>query len=121
MTRVLVVDDEPDYPQLLSIILSKEGFEVQTAASSEEARCVAKEFTPDVLIVDWMLDGAKDGLQVSQTLGELNPGMRTVLITGYPSDAVEAHAEQVATAHFLNKPFTPSQLVELVRRVVDAA
>ncbi|HLA83826.1 MAG TPA: response regulator [Thermoguttaceae bacterium] len=118
MKRVLVVDDEPDYPQLLSIILTKEGFEVRTAGDGDEARRIAAHFLPDVLVVDWLLDGAEDGLQVADAVTHLNPRLQTVLITGYPSVALEQRVAQMPTVRFLTKPFTPSHLVELVR---DAA
>ena len=68
MTRVLVVDDEPDYPRLLDIILTKEGFDVRTAADGDEARRVAEDFSPDVLVIDWMLGGREDGLRVATAL-----------------------------------------------------
>ena len=80
MASVLVVDDEADYPQLLSIILSKEGFEVQTAASGHEATQQCAHSMPDVLVVDWMLEGS-NGLDVAAALRTRNPKLRTILIT----------------------------------------
>jgi len=118
MTRILVVDDEPDYPQLLGIILTKEGFEVKTATSGEDACEIAATFLPDVLVVDWVLEGSQDGLAVAETIGKLNPSLQTVLITGYPSVSLENRVEKIPSVRFLTKPFTPSHLVELVR---DAA
>ncbi len=115
MTKVLVVDDEPDYPQLLSIILTKEGFDVRTAAGDEEARKVVEDFVPDVLVVDWMLEGSEDGLHVSEVVRRRNPKLQTVLITGYPSLALEHRVERIPSVRFLTKPFTPSHLVDLVR------
>ena len=120
MKNVLVVDDEPDYPQLLSIILTKEGFDVKTAAGGEEARQIAEQFMPDVLVVDWMLEGSDDGFQVAEALERLNPNLKTVLITGYPSLALEKRVKQLRSAQFLTKPFTPSHLVELVHEAAEA-
>ena len=119
MIRVLVVDDEPDYPQLLSIILAREGFEVETAANGKESRLVAARFAPDVLIVDWMLEDSEDGLDVSRSLKEANPSLRTILITGYPSAALESRIERTADVHLLTKPFTPAHLVKMVREAVE--
>ncbi|HBO45666.1 MAG TPA: hypothetical protein DD670_17410 [Planctomycetaceae bacterium] len=117
MTRVLVVDDEPDYPQLLSIILTKEGFEVETAANGDDARRVASRFVPDVLIVDWMLEDSEDGLAVSKSLARSCPNLRTVLITGYPSSALESRIKKTPDVRLLTKPFTPTHLIELVREL----
>ena len=121
MAKVLVVDDEPDYPELLSIILTKEGFDVRTASVDEEARQVVESFVPDVLVVDWMLEGSEDGLHVSEAVRQRNPKLQTVLITGYPSLALENRVEQIPSVHFLTKPFTPSHLVDLVRDAADSA
>jgi len=115
MARVLVVDDEPDYPQLLGLILTKEGFEVRTAASGKEAYEVAAQFRPDVLVVDWMLEGSDDGLVVAETLAKANPALQTVLITGYPSLTLEHHVQRMPSVRFLTKPFTLSHLVDMVR------
>mgnify|MGYP001033612412 CR=1 FL=1 len=117
MTRVLVVDDEPDYPQLLSIILSKEGFEVDTAANADDARRVASRFVPDVLIVDWMLEDSEDGLALSKSLAEECSDLRTILITGYPSEAMESRIEKTPDVRLLTKPFTPTHLIELVHEI----
>jgi CheY-like chemotaxis protein len=121
VTRVLVVDDEVDYPRLLSIILGKEGFDVQTAATGAEAMQVVEHFLPDVLIVDWMLEAADNGLDVAKAIEARNPNLRTILITGYPSPSLEARIEQVPNVEFLAKPFAPSDLVAMVRAAADSA
>jgi len=115
MVRVLVVDDEPDYPRLLNIILSKEGFEVATAESASEALNVGAHFAPEVLIVDWMLNGTEDGLWIAEALRQEYPALQTILITGYPSLELEAQVKRLPATRFLAKPFTPADLIELVR------
>lgn len=121
MVRVLVVDDEADYPQLLSIILSKEGFAVQTAATAQEAIAPREDFVPDVLVVDWMLEGSDNGLDVAGVLRDRNPRMRTILITGYPSAELEARVRKIPATRFLAKPFAPADLVDMVRDGVERA
>ena len=120
MVRVLVVDDEPDYPQLLSIILGAEGFDVQTATTGAEAMRVVEHFSPDVLIVDWMLEASDDGLDVAKGIESRNPNLRTILITGYPSPSLEARVEQLPNVEFLAKPFTPADLVAMVRAAANS-
>ncbi|MBN1909256.1 MAG: response regulator [Pirellulales bacterium] len=119
MVRVLVVDDEPDYPRLLDIILSKEGFEVRTAASGAEALEVGGRFAADVLIVDWMLDGAEDGLRIARELRSQHPTLQTILITGYPSLDLESQVNQEPATRFLAKPFAPADLIALVHKSVE--
>ena len=96
--------------------MAKKGSTSRRASGAEEASEVAAQSPPDVLVVDWMLEGSEDGLQVAQAIGQLNPKLQTVLITGYPSLALENRVEQLPTVRFLTKPFTPSHLVGLVRK-----
>lgn len=121
MVTVLVVDDEVDYPQLLSIILSKEGFEVRTASNSAEALDQCDDFMPDVLVVDWMLAGAANGLDVAELVRIRNPKLRTILITGYPSAELEARVKALPATRFLAKPFSPADLVGMVRAAVESS
>jgi DNA-binding NtrC family response regulator len=121
VVRILVVDDEADYPHLLSIILGKEGFDVQTACTGAEAVRVVARFVPDVLIVDWMLEPANNGLDVAKTIEERNPKLQTILITGYPSASLESRVQQLPNVEFLAKPFTPADLVAMVRRASASA
>lgn len=121
MVRVLVVDDEPDYPELLSIILGAEGFDVQTATTGAEAMRVVEHFVPDVLIVDWMLEASDSGLDVAKAIESRNPNLRTILITGYPSPSLEARIDQLPNVELLAKPFTPADLVAMVRAAADPA
>jgi DNA-binding NtrC family response regulator len=121
MARVLVVDDEPDYPQLLSIILGAEGFEVQTATTGAEAMRVVDHFLPDVLIVDWALAASENGLDLAGAVESRNPRLRTILITGYPLPSLGALAERLPRIEFLAKPFTPAELVAMVRAAAGSA
>jgi two-component system OmpR family response regulator len=119
MAKVLVVDDQDTYRRYLKLELEDEGHEVKTASSGHEAIDVGTEFKPDVLVVDWMLKDEYDGLDVTNAIRDVNPGLKTVMITGYPSAELKQKAAQSRIARFVKKPFTLADIVENVRAVLN--
>lgn len=113
--KVLLVDDEPAYRDSLGHILSHENYSVRTAPSAKAAIEVTGEFVPDILIVDWMLRDEMDGVEVAQNLRSLNPGLRTIFITGYRTSRLEGQMREVPFAQFLSKPFSLDDFLEAVR------
>jgi DNA-binding NtrC family response regulator len=117
MAKILIVDDEPSYREYLGRYLAREGHDVCAASSGRDAIQTGARFRPDVLVVDWMLKNHIHGLQVSEVLSAVDPGMATVLITGFPSRDLKASAERASIFRFVEKPFG----LEEIRAVVDAA
>jgi len=115
VARVLVVDDEKQYCENLSLCLTSEGYEVITACTSEEAIDVGRDFRPDVLVADWMLRSDDDGLDVSRSLRDQFPELETVLITGYPSVELHADARKSNVFEVLEKPFELDDLLSVVQ------
>jgi CheY-like chemotaxis protein len=117
MAKILIVDDEPVCRESTRLLLSFQGFDVRTAAGSSEAYQAALAFVPDVLIVDWILRDALDGLEVAQTLRTtINPDLRTILITGYLSADLEARARAFPSLEYLTKPVEPADLLSAVAK-----
>jgi two-component system, cell cycle sensor histidine kinase and response regulator CckA len=113
--KVLLVDDEPSYRDSLGHILSHERYDVRTASNAKSAMDVTHEFVPDILIVDWMLRDEMDGVQVAQSLRSMNPGLKTIFITGYRTPRLENQMREVPFAQFLSKPFSLDDFLEAVR------
>ena len=119
MTKIFIVDDEPSYRESLDLILSFEDYEVRTAADAVAALEIARSFVPDVLIVDWMLRGSMNGLELAKTLLESTPGLRTIVITGYSTPRLVAQVEGIGGAELLAKPFGVDELLAAVESAVD--
>jgi DNA-binding response OmpR family regulator len=115
--RVLVVDDEPSYREYLDRFLTREGYDVRTAASGQEALVLGKEFRPRVILADWMLKDHIHGLEVAETLREGTPELRILMMTGFPSSEIRKEAARANVFRFLEKPFG---LKEVARAVRDA-
>ena len=117
--RILVVDDDPGIRALCSVVLGDEGHEVLEAADGLEGfeRAVADD--PDLLLLDIkmpVLDGFE--LAVALRRDARTRHLPFVFVTGEPEPDVQGHAFSVGALGFFAKPFDPSALVELVRRLL---
>jgi CheY-like chemotaxis protein len=123
MAKILVVDDDPDFVEFTRIVLEREGHTIVSAAGGGEALDKIGEDTPDLIILDVIMDTVLDGLSVSQELSEHDDYNRVpiIMITSiantdyaelFPTD------EYVHLDTFLTKPVPPERLVEEVDRLL---
>ena len=101
--RVLCVDDHHDTSEMLQLLLAEENFQVDTAATMEEARRMASEAPYDLFVLDKRLpDGT--GLELCEMLNKTRPGVPCIFYTG---DAYEIHrreAMEAGAAAYVAKP-----------------
>jgi two-component system OmpR family response regulator len=122
--RVLVVDDEPNLTELLSMALRYEGWEVRTAGSGIAAVRAAKEFGPDAVVLDMMLPDF-DGLEVLRRMRGDDPNIPVLFLTA--KDAVEDRVAGLTAGgdDYVTKPFSLEEVVArlraLMRRTAIAA
>ena len=121
--RVLVVDDEPNLTELLSMALRYEGWEVRSAGSGLAAVRAAKEFGPDAVVLDMMLPDF-DGLEVLRRMRGADPSVPVLFLTA--KDAVEDRVAGLTAGgdDYVTKPFSLEEVVArlraLMRRTVVA-
>jgi excisionase family DNA binding protein len=115
--RVLVVDDENDFSEIVSDYLTiKGGFEVRTAGSGFEAGLVVARFHPDLIILDIMMPDM-DGFEVASML-RADPEMRHVPIiacTAYNDRETDRRVEMMGFDDYIQKPLKLDQLLEMIR------
>ncbi len=116
MARILIVDDEVSYRRTLTAICRRAGHESCAATTGPEAIEVARKFEPDLLIADWGLAGAFDGLELGRRLQIEKAELQVVLITGYSAQGL-GEIEAPRLFAILEKPFG----VEDVRNTLSAA
>lgn len=121
MSRVLVVDDEPDVLLLCRLNLEQRGHEVLEAPNGQAAIELARRHAPDVVILDLMLPGI-DGYQVLETLraDPQTADVRVLVLTAKSLRADRERSEDLGAAAFLTKPFLPDDLVATLDRVLSA-
>jgi len=120
--RVLVVDDEIDMTDMLTIGLDRLGYE--TVALNDPAEALAMFIDDpgawDVVISDQVMPGMK-GLTLFDRLKAVRPELRFILCTGFSDGATEELALAAGVDAFFLKPVSPEQLAACVRRLVDRA
>jgi DNA-binding response OmpR family regulator len=110
--RVLVADDDPEICTLIKTILRSASFEVQVCADAESALIHLQRDRPyDILISDFMLPGISGIELITMVRASPNTAKIPILmISGHSNYAMDARAKSAGADHFLNKPFTLSQL-----------
>lgn len=114
--RILVVDDEAVCTMFLSLALQEEGFDVKTAVTADEAIRVGEEFKPHVLITDWMLKDAKDGLHVTRHLTSQLPEMRVIFITGMAREIIRSQLGDTKCDGIVIKPIDLDEILKMIRQ-----
>jgi len=114
MAKVLIVDDEPAYCRSIAIQLSDDGHETESATTAAEAIKIGKRFVPNVLVIDWIIRDSRGGLQLAAEIHGVNPGLRTILMTGFPIEAVEHEVVEGEVVCLVSKPFTLDEISQAV-------
>ncbi len=114
---VLVVDDEPIVRDSIQDWLADAGYRVITAESGEEALDIIGAQDICVMVLDIRLPG-RTGISVLREVREKKPGIRTIIITAYPSSDMTAEAMRLGAFDFLIKPIVPDDLERQVREAV---
>jgi two-component system, OmpR family, response regulator len=115
--RVLVVDDERNLTELLSMALRYEGWEVRTAETGTEAVRVAREFQPDAVVLDMMLPDF-DGLEVLRRMRNDDANVPVLFLTA--KDAVEDRVAGLTAGgdDYVTKPFSLEEVVARLRALM---
>lgn len=120
--KILAVDDENDILLIVKTALMSEGFDVTTASSGEDAVAAAKEFQPDLVILDLMMPGM-DGLATLAELRKLKSTASTpvLMLTGVSERKVIINALNKGVAHYIVKPFECDELIAKVKTTLKEA
>jgi DNA-binding NtrC family response regulator len=116
--RVLVVDDEKAMLLALRGLLSKEGYQVETAASGEEAIRRIETGSFHLVITDLSMNGVS-GMEVLERARAFDPDLAVVMITAHGSEKAAVQAMKLGAVDYLPKPFDNDEIRVVVRRVVE--
>jgi DNA-binding response OmpR family regulator len=116
--RILVVDDEPHLIRSLSFVLSKEGYEVFTAADGQEAMDKVVQCRPDVIFLDIMMP-KKNGYEVCECIRQMPDFKNTyiIMLSAKGREMDKEKALSVGANEFMSKPFSPLEIVSRVKHV----
>jgi DNA-binding response OmpR family regulator len=115
---ILIVDDEKNIRLTLSQALKILEVETDTAANGEEALAKLKEREFGLILLDLKMPGM-DGMEVLRRVREIRPDIRIIIITAYGTVESAVEAMKLGAVDFIQKPFSPEEIRELVSRVMD--
>jgi two-component system, OmpR family, response regulator len=115
--RVLVVDDEPNIVELISMALRFQGFTVETAASGQQAIAAVSAFKPHLIVLDVMLPDM-DGFAVAGRLGAQRAGVSIIFLTARDSTEDKVRGLSGGGDDYMTKPFSLEELVARIRTIL---
>ena len=113
MTSILVVDDERSMRDFLKILLVKEGYNVETAATGNEALQLLNEQTFHLVITDIKMDGMS-GLELLNSIKEQSPTLPVVIITAFASPDDAVFAMKNGAFDYISKPFNVDEIKSVI-------
>jgi PAS domain S-box-containing protein len=119
---ILLVEDETAVRNLLRMVLSKKGYKVLEATNGRHALHVAGQHpgTLDLLVTDVVMP-LMGGQELVQKLAPLRPQMKVLFMSGYTDSNLVRSGVSTGEIVLIQKPFSPDQLVEKVREILDGA
>lgn len=116
--KILVVDDEQLIRWSLEQSLKKQGYEVSTAASGEEALKVLREEAPDLMLLDIQLPGM-NGMDVLEKVKELEEEVIVIMLTALGVLETAVKAMRLGAYDYINKPFNLDELAIVIKKALE--
>jgi len=113
--RVLLVDDEKDFVEVLAERLQNRGFDVRQAFNGEDAIDLLNQQEADVVILDVLMPG-KDGVQTLSEIKQLKPLTEVIMLTGYGTIETAIQGMKFGAYDYLMKPTETEDLVVKINK-----
>jgi two-component system phosphate regulon response regulator PhoB len=117
--RLLLVEDDPALAELLVWHFSQEDFAVERTADGEEALLLAQEAPPDLVLLDWMIEGIS-GIEVCRRLRRMpdTANVPIIMLTARGEEEDRVRGLDTGADDYITKPFSPRELVARVGAVL---
>jgi CheY-like chemotaxis protein len=122
--RVLLVDDHLELRRLIRLTLDSDRYEIHEADNGQDALRLARAMRPDIVLMDVMMPGELDGLQVCEAIraDSLLRNSRVILLSARAQATDRAAGMRAGADAYLTKPFSPLELCQVVDNIeVDHA
>lgn len=118
--KVLILEDERDIREMLAFCMQQAGYQVEQAATAERVFSLFKEgFTPDIMLVDWMLPGAS-GVELTKKLkkDQNYQDIPVIMLTARGEEDDRVQGLEAGADDYVVKPFSPRELLARVQAVL---
>ncbi|WP_120717882.1 phosphate regulon transcriptional regulator PhoB [Tsuneonella amylolytica] len=117
--KLLLVEDDPALAELLEYRFANEGYAVRATSDGDEALLLAAEELPDVIILDWMIEGTS-GIEVCRRLrrDKSTAHVPIIMLTARETEDDKIRGLETGADDYLTKPFSPRELLARVAAVL---
>jgi two-component system phosphate regulon response regulator PhoB len=117
--RLLLVEDDASLAELLEYRFEREGYDVRVTGDGDEALELAADETPDLVILDWMIEGTS-GIEVCRRLRRDKATARVpiIMLTAREAEDDRVRGLETGADDYLTKPFSPRELLARVAAVL---
>ena len=119
MKHILVVEDEHAIQEMIGFALKKAGLQFEEAADAEQALVAIASNPPDLVLLDWMLQGL-NGVELARRLRreEVTAKLPIILLTARVEENDRVHGLEVGADDYITKPFSPRELIARINAVL---
>ena len=120
MAKIAIIDDDPDIIDASSLVLTSKGHEVITANNPDDGYKIVKENSPDLIILDVMMNEPDDGFFLAQKFRKNNITTPIIMYTSVSKTIGIDYGvnEMVPVNEYVEKPISPAQLIEKVEKLL---
>lgn len=121
MHKILVVDDMREVRNLIRLSLPFDEFQTMEAENGKDALSLARDWQPDLVLLDILMPGDLDGFQVCREIkqGRLHPAPLVILLTALGSKNDIDNGHSAGADAYVVKPFSPSELANTIRHLLS--
>ena len=121
MTKILIVDDDPDMVDAGRIVLEAKGYEVVSAGNVSQGMSALEDAKPDLMILDVMMEEPDDGIRMARQVRRKGFELPILMLTSVNVAMglhIDKDEEMVPVDEFQEKPVDPDTLIEKVERLL---
>ena len=121
VSKILIVDDDPDIVEACRLVLEREGYEVESASNRADGMKKIVEVKPDLLILDVMMEEPDDGLRMAREIRKAGHTLPIIMLTSVNAAMglnIDKDEEMVPVEEFQSKPVDPQTLIAKVKKLL---
>lgn len=119
MSKILIIEDDAAFCQMLERFLTKKGYDVATSFSAADAKEKTRVSTFDLVLTDLRLPDY-DGITLLGDIKELHPNVQVIVMTGYAEVGTAVEAMKKGAFDYISKPFTPEEIVMVIANALNS-
>ena len=116
--KVIIVDDEPDFLELMALRISSWGHTVLKASEGKDAIAKIKEDKPDILVLDYMMPGM-DGVTTLKEIRKFDKKLPVIMFTAYPNTKTIGDTNKLGIHAFIPKLSAYSEVVPALKSAIE--